>query len=210
MGWKSHPGLVCGVGYLAGMPDLSPEDRGHQGHRGPTPRCASERSCKWSWTCWFRQSILRTGQSHSIGPVQEIMVERRKIDSLKPKLWRDGGRNSGIVLLVQLWKNLELLPKSAQTPCPCSNSIAGMTWYNQHKDCAKFKCGKIKAVELWEETFVGWLVGEDAVMFIHAGVMRRGTEVKQACNLSHAQAYCKFWAYLFQESWSTGRMQEKQ
>lgn len=78
-----------------------------------------------------------------------------------------------------------------------------MTWYNRHKDCAKGKCGKIGAVELFEETFVGWLVREDAVMSIHAvntaGGTRWGTDVKQACNLAHAQAYYKFWAYLSQE-----------
>lgn len=60
------------------------------------------------------------------------------------------------------------------------------------------------SVELCKETFVGWLVGEDTVLSFHtvnkAGVTRWGTDVKQACNLAHAQAYYKFWAYLFQES----------
>lgn len=57
---------------------------------------------------------------------------------------------------------------------------------------------------LCEEAYIGWLVGEHAVMSIHAvntaGDTRLGTDIKQACNLSHAQAYYKFWAYLFQES----------
>lgn len=76
-----------------------------------------------------------------------------------------------------------------------------MTWYNQHTDCAKHKCGKIRAVELCEETFVGWLVGQDAVTSFHAvstaGLARQGTNVKQACNLGHARVYYKFWAYFF-------------
>lgn len=101
MGCKRHPGLVCGAGYLPGVPDLSPESHGHQGHLEPTPRCASGRSCGWSWTCWFKQSIPRNGQSNSILPVQETMIEKEKIDSLKPKLWRGRDRNSDIVPFVQ-------------------------------------------------------------------------------------------------------------
>lgn len=86
---------------MAGMPDLSPEDCGLQGHLVPTSRCASGRSCGWSWTCWFRQSILRNEQGHSVEPVQESMVERGKIDSLKTKMGRVRGRNSDIEPFVQ-------------------------------------------------------------------------------------------------------------
>lgn len=39
---QEPPGLVCGAGHVAGMPDPSPEDCGHQGHLVPTPGVLQE------------------------------------------------------------------------------------------------------------------------------------------------------------------------
>lgn len=134
---------------MAGMPDLSPEDRGHQGHLVPFPRLLQEGVVGGPGHADLGRVYSGMDRVIPSGLFKTAGLKEGKF-GLKPKLWCGRGRNSDIMPFVQQpWYEGTWIGIVSQI---CTNSLASMTWYNQHKNYAKHQWGKIWAVELCEET----------------------------------------------------------